>query len=193
MVGMLEWLGRQLKEQYSGEPYKGSRLLIGDISGPKGGCLYGPSGRKGHASHTSGQDADVGFLNFKAGVDSPAQFSREFNLTQNWSFIKKILKNPFACVKVIFLDRHNIHSLSKFAQKDEDWQKYSRFIRHMPGHKNHLHIRIGDGPGQPGCSPDAKPELETEDDGDLYDDLESVQENVLRPGYEIFTAVKTFS
>ena len=62
-----------------------------------------------------------------------------------------------------FLDKKNIRKLGKVVRGDEDWDRYKRFIRHIPGHKNHIHVRIGNGPGQPGCFPGANPEDETEE------------------------------
>ncbi len=170
MAAMVEWLGREVSKVFSSEVFSRVRLVLGDVSGPKGGCLIGRSGRRGHASHTNGQDADVGFLDVKRGKASSIQFVRDFDSNNNWWLLKKILKNPYACIKVIFLDRRHIRALSKYAQKDEDWEIYRRFIRHMPGHKNHFHVRIGNGPGSPGCFPGAKPELELEEDFDSIDD-----------------------
>lgn len=167
MISMIEWIGREVGQRFPSPSFSGVKLVLGDIAAPRGGCLFGRSGRRGHASHTSGQDADVGFLSAKAGVETAKKFQRSFQATDNWWMIKKIFTNPFACVKVIFLDRHHIRTLAHFAKNDKDWQEYHRFIRHMPGHKNHLHIRVGNGPGQPGCHPGARPELEEEDDSDF--------------------------
>jgi murein endopeptidase len=81
--------------------------------------------------------------------------------------VKNIFKNPYACVRVIFLDRKLISKLRKAARDDDDWSKYGRFLRHVRGHKNHFHVRVGDHPGVPGCGPDAHPELEDEEDSDV--------------------------
>ena len=166
MAAMLEWLGREIGKTYSKESQSGVKLVLGDVSGPRGGCLLGRSGRRGHASHTTGQDADIGFLKVMEGKISPIQFIRDLDPAANWWMLKKIFKNPFACIKVIFLDRGHIHRLAKFARGDADWALYGRFLRHMPGHKNHFHVRIGTGPGEPGCMPGARPELETEEEVD---------------------------
>lgn len=175
MAGLLEWLGRQVATSYNVPEYRGLRLLLGDVSAPRGGCLAGNSGRLGHASHTTGQDADVGFLTPRRGIASPSSFGRDFDAHANWWMIKKILSNPYACVKVIFLDKRLIRKLGKAAGGDADWPRLARFIRHMPGHQNHMHVRIGDSPGAPGCAPDAHPELEVEEDlGDTPDGLEEV-------------------
>jgi murein endopeptidase len=187
MAGMIEWLGRIIGRGYSAKPYQGVRLVIGDVSGPRGGSHYGPSGLRGHASHTNGQDADIGFLTVKQGQETPSQFTRQFNSAGNWWMLKQIFKNPYACIKVIFLDRRHINALAKFASKDPEWKTYKKFIRHMPSHKNHLHVRIGNGPGQPGCGPNARPELEfgedmVSDEALGYDDGTSSFDTVLPPG-----------
>lgn len=160
MVGMIEWLGRQVATEYAGADYSRTHLLIGDISAPRGGCLSGKSGAVGHLSHTNGEDADIGLLNVRKNGPSPAAFSNDFDAKANWWMIKQILKNPYACVKVIFLDKHHIKKLSKVVWKDEDWPAYRRYLRHQKGHRNHIHVRVGDHPGPPGCSPGANPELE---------------------------------
>ncbi len=173
MAGLIEWTGRQVAQEYSDPKYAGVRFLIGDIAAPRGGCLAGRSGPKGHASHTTGQDADFGFLSVRPGRESPNAFITDFDAKANWWLIKNIFKNPFACVKVIFLDKRHIRKLGKAVRGDEDWDKYKRFIRHMPSHRNHLHIRVGDGPGLPGCVADARPEDELEED---FDGMEGIEE-----------------
>jgi murein endopeptidase len=181
MVAMLEWLGRIIGKGYSETPYLGVRLVLGDVSGPRGGSHYGPTGLRGHASHTNGQDADVGFLTVKAGQESPSKFTREFNSAGNWWMLKQIFKNPYACIKVIFLDRRHINALARFAGKEPEWPTYKRFIRHMPSHKNHMHVRIGKGPGQPGCDLNSHPELEFEEDLDSSDESSVDEGKILIP------------
>jgi murein endopeptidase len=161
MVGLVEWTGRQVAKQYSEEGFEGVRLVVGDITSPRGGCLAGRNSARGHASHTNGQDADIGFLSVRRGKTSPDAFITDFDGKLNWWLIKQVFKNPYACVKVMFLDKRLIRKLGKAARGDEDWNKYWRYIRHMPSHRNHFHVRIGDGPGLPGCVPGANPEDET--------------------------------
>jgi murein endopeptidase len=163
MVGMLEWLGREIGREYSDPKYAGTHLIVGDIAAPRGGCLSGRNGPRGHASHTNGQDADIGFLTARAGRESPSVFHTDFDAKANWWLIKQILSNPYACVKVMFLDKKHIRKLGRAAHGDPDWYKYARFIRHIPYHKNHIHVRIGEGPGQPGCIAGANPEDEDEE------------------------------
>ena len=176
MVGMLEWTSREISKHYPSPEFSGVKLILGDISAPRGGPLFGLTGRRRHLSHASGQDVDIGFLSVQKGKDSPVQFSRQFETVSNWWLIQSIFKNPFACVKVLFLDRHHIRTLNKFAKKDKNWASLKRFVRHMPGHKNHMHVRIGKGPGGPGCYPGARPELELEADDEHIEKEEETQE-----------------
>lgn len=166
MAGMIEWLGHKISAQYADPDYSGLRLLIGDISTPRGGCLSGVNGVVGHASHTAGLDADIGYLTPLKGRPSPAAFHTGFDAKTNWWMIKQIFHNPFACVRVIFLDRHWISKLARVASKDPEWLLYRRFIRHIRGHRNHMHVRIGEGPGPLGCAANPKPELEQQGDDD---------------------------
>lgn len=166
MVAMLEWLGRQVKKEYQAENPK-IHLLLGDVAAPRGGCLAASGGRRGHLSHSTGQDADVGFITPMKNRPSPDVLHKNFIAKENWWFLKQIFHNPYACIKVIFLDRRDIAKLSRVAWNDPEWLVFRKFIRHVRGHNNHFHVRIGDGPGQLGCAPNANPEDEpTEDDVD---------------------------
>ena len=181
MAGMLEWVGRQVSARYRDPAFNGVHLLIGDVSAPRGGCMAGKGGRRGHRSHTSGEDADMGYLNARARISSPNTFSRVFDPQDNWWLVKKIFQNPFACVKVIFLDRRHINSLRKVAGSDPDWKTYGRYIRHIPGHRNHMHVRIGEGPGLPGC-------VQSQDEPVQIDDEDSDSVEETEAGPERWTA-----
>lgn len=165
MVGMLEWLGREIDSQYSAPEYSRVRMLVGDVSAPRGGCLSGRFGRRGHLSHMSGQDVDLGFLHAKPQQASPASFTKKFDPEANWWFVKRIFQNPFACVKLVLLDHRWIRKLEKVARDDPMWSMVKPFIKHARHHKNHFHVRIGDFPGAPGCDTPPDPFLE-EEEGD---------------------------
>jgi murein endopeptidase len=177
MIAMMEWLGREVGSQYSTPEFSGVRLLVGDISAPRGGCLSGRGGRRGHRSHTSGRDVDIGFLIAKKGVKSPGSFQRQFDAKTNWWLLKKLFSNPFVCIQSIFLDQKLIRSLSKIASIDQDWIIYRRFIRHVRGHRNHFHVRIGQHPGEAGCKEEEEiyfedeEEIEAEEGAFLYPEL----------------------
>ncbi|NDD91602.1 hypothetical protein EBZ37_05910 [bacterium] len=151
LVGALEWVGREIHREYSDPDYAGVRLNIGDLSAPRGGCISGRRGRRGHASHTNGQDADVGFLNLRVGAQELNAFSAHFDPQANLWFLKKVFANPFACVKAVFVDQRHIRKLAKVGARDEEWQRIRPYVKHIRGHKSHFHIRVGDAPGAPGC------------------------------------------
>lgn len=171
MVGMLEWVGRQVAQKYPLSEYPGAFVSVGAVSAPRGGCISGRGGRRAHASHTSGQDADLGFFNVSPGRAMASKFTREFNAESNWWFLKQVFDNPFACVKAVFLDKRLIRKLEKAAFGDAKWREVRPFIQHTRGHRNHFHIRVGDGAGGPGCKPDLEdaPDLDSdvEDDDEL--------------------------
>jgi murein endopeptidase len=167
MVAMLEWLGRKVKKQFS-EENPGIHLLIGDVSAPRGGCLASSGGRKGHKSHAAGEDADVGFVTPKAKGSSPDFFHNDLQVKPNFWFLQQVFHNPYACIKVIFLDRRQIAKLAKTEWADPDWLMMRKYIHHVRGHRNHFHIRIGDRPGQPGCAAPTDEEND-EDSGDESD------------------------
>lgn len=162
LIGMMEWVGRQIAKDFTGE-MAGTKLIVGQLSSPRGGCLTGLSGRRGHLSHTSGLDVDFAFLQSTPNRESPIGFTRTLDAAPNWWLLKKIFQNPFACVRIVFVDRRHIARMAKVARDDPEWETYRRFIRHERGHRDHFHVRVGMGPGQPGCVPGAKPELEPED------------------------------
>lgn len=146
MVQFLGWLGQRAFSEWKTE------LLVGDISAPRGGCLAGHGGRRGHFSHTSGRDVDLGFLvpQFPKG---PESFSRNFEIASNYWMIKSIFANPSACVRAVFLDHRLIAKLSSYAHKigDPEWLSLAPHVRHVRGHRNHFHVRIGDRAGPAGC------------------------------------------
>lgn len=154
MVGMIEWTGRKVNEQYSAKHYAKTNLVVADISTPRGGCIWGHTGRSSHLSHTNGHDADIGFLTPVKNQESPTALHTRFDAKANWWLIKSLFNNPYACVKNIFLDQRLIHTLAHQAGKDPAWKEYRHYIRHVKGHHNHMHIRIGDGPDAPGCPRD---------------------------------------
>lgn len=170
MVGMLEWIGRQVHMTYSPKKYPGVHLLVGDVAAPRGGNLWGHSLRMVHRSHTNGQDVDIGFLAIH-GKKSPTGFTREFDAYKNLWLIKHIFSNPYACVKIAFLDKSCISKIGAIAHHDPEWRRIRPYIIHAPGHHNHIHVRIGNGPGKPGCYlPSLNPTDLDEGDDDDDDD-----------------------
>jgi murein endopeptidase len=154
LVGMVEWVGRQIRESFPEPEYAGVKLIVGNVSAPRGGCLTGLSGKRGHFSHTSGRDADFAFFSDKPRRELASdKFNLSFDPSANWWLIKKIFANPYGCVKAVFLDKRLIRKLAKTAGREDPelWRKLSPLIQHVRGHRNHLHVRVGSGPGEPGC------------------------------------------
>ncbi|MBI3534599.1 MAG: penicillin-insensitive murein endopeptidase [Deltaproteobacteria bacterium] len=151
MIDMLDWLGREVHKEYFSEQFSDAKLVVGDISAPRGGCLSGLGGRRGHRSHTTGQDVDLGFLLVKGGKYSAGRFNQVFDAQTNWWLLKKLFQNPYACIQKIFLDRKLIQKLARFAKADPKWSDVKKIIKHVRGHRNHFHIRIGNAAGKPGC------------------------------------------
>ena len=52
----------------------------------------------------------------------------------------------------------------------EAWSKIRRYVKHMRGHRRHFHIRVGDGPGLPGCTGSSHGAGISEGDGDEVGD-----------------------
>ncbi len=150
LVAALEWLGREVAHEYSSPAKAGVHLNVADLSAPRGGCIWGRRGR-GHASHTTGQDVDIGFLNTRVGSVAENAFTTHFDPEANWWLIKKLFSNPHVCVKSVFLDKRLIRKLARSALGDEYWSKVAHRIQHVKGHRSHLHIRVGHQPGEPGC------------------------------------------
>lgn len=182
MIGMLEHVGRKVNERMGSDPnYAKVHLLVGDISAPRGGCLSGRRGRRGHLSHTNGLDVDLGYLFAKPKRASPPNFEKTFDAPLNWWLLKQVFSNPYGCIRAVFLDRKWIAKLSVAARGDSDWAIYRKYIKHQRNHRNHFHIRVGKLPGEPGCvnTPDAfdpltdEEESMVEDSGDSSESSES--------------------
>jgi len=177
LVAALEWLGREVSREFSVPEKSGVHINVGDLSAPRGGCIFGRRGGRGHASHTTGQDVDIGFLNTRVGSQPQNAFSAHFDPEANWWLLKKVFSNPHVCVKSIFVDKKWIRKMARAALGDEFWPKVAHRIQHVRGHRSHFHIRVGHFAGEPGCPkesgwindgqgvPEDEEELHLEDEG----------------------------
>ena len=77
---------------------------------------------------------------------SPDTLHKNLQPKPNWWFLKQVFHNPYACIRVVFLDHRQIARIARVAAGDPDWQVIRKFLRHVRGHQNHFHVRIGDGP-----------------------------------------------
>jgi len=138
--------------------YKGSVLLVGDLSAKSGGAL------EGHASHQSGRDADVAFfvantkgkpahlrrfLSFNAeGTSKDVAWAR-FDDARNWMLVEELLKDEHAGVRFIFVSNALRGRLLKYAaSKKVPKELVARASaalmspEHADLHDDHFHVRI---------------------------------------------------
>lgn len=174
-VMALEWMGQQINKEYFEPEFKSVRLTVADISAPQGSCISGRRGREGHVSHRRGEDVDARFFNVIPNHSNDGHFTKEFLVASNWYFLKTLVKNPYACVRSVFLDQKHIRLLEKYQKQapDSDWKKIEGILASVKGHKNHFHIRFGSHPGIPGCGEpkDTDEQLSEESAEGLDDDV----------------------
>ncbi len=161
MVALLEWLGREVRQKYPGPEYARLQLLVGDVSAPRGRGIKGKGGKRGHRSHQTGLDVDLGFLDLHENRASSQEFIPRFDVEPNWWVLKKVFSNPYACVRMILLDhgheRKIERALAAIRKKDEThpdlalWDKVKKYIKHAPRHRNHFHIRVENEPRTADC------------------------------------------
>jgi murein endopeptidase len=169
MTYLFEWLGNEIRLEYSEEEFANARLVVGDIGAPRGGCLAVSRGRRGHASHTNGQDIDIAFFNPRAMTDRQVnqvqrhrdekksldvpdevlpsrRFTTDFYVASNLWLLKKIYSsaNQFSCVRMIILDQRHQNQLDRYARSvnDQDWPNIKKYLVHQRGHFNHFHMRV---------------------------------------------------
>ena len=116
-------------------------LLVGDLSLRDGGPLGG------HKSHQSGRDADLGLRHL--GARQPAGFEaatpETLDADATWSLVAALVETGW--IERIFLDR-SLHGVLRDAARragvgaGEADRIFGDVIRHWPGHRDHLHVRI---------------------------------------------------
>ena len=135
----------------------GSVLLVGDLSAKKGGPL------KGHASHQSGRDADVGFYVKKKGLRVNSKSFRRFRSDgiakdgsrytfddrRNWLLVRFWLTDGRAGISHVFVSRGLRKRLLAFANRVPTERKYAKraakFLKQPTdsgAHDDHFHVRI---------------------------------------------------
>ncbi len=133
------------------------RITIEHISSEKGGYLYP------HKSHQSGRDVDIGFYFKKQPYDGPKRFldstKHPLDYPRTWALLRALLSpaNPAHRVQHIFLDYKTQELLVRWAKRTKKnpalikqmfqypsgRRKLTGIIRHVKGHKGHLHVRFG--------------------------------------------------
>ncbi len=130
-----------VEARYPGSP----RLVIGDLSNPKGGRL------NRHKSHQVGRDADVGFYYARGEVDTfVAARRKDLDLRRDWALVRAFLTETD--VDRIFVDRSIMSVLyAEALEEGEDraWldDVFGRagdkgVVQHVRRHKDHFHVRF---------------------------------------------------
>jgi murein endopeptidase len=130
-----------VEARYPGSP----RVVIGDISNPRGGRL------NRHRSHQAGRDADIGFYYRRGEVDTfLTARKRDLDLPRTWALCRALLTETD--VERIFVDRSLIAVLYTQAVaegEDGDWLNdvFGRsggkgIIQHERRHRDHMHVRF---------------------------------------------------
>jgi murein endopeptidase len=130
-----------VEARYPGSP----RVVIGDLSNPRGGRL------NRHKSHQAGRDADIGFFFQRGEVDSfLAPRKKDLDLPRTWALVRALVTETD--VERIFVDRSIIAVLYQHALaegEDRSWLNdiFGRtsekgIIQHERRHKDHLHVRF---------------------------------------------------
>ncbi|MCL4235811.1 MAG: penicillin-insensitive murein endopeptidase, partial [Deltaproteobacteria bacterium] len=132
-------------------------LVLGDISHRDGGPIAP------HRSHQSGRDVDLGF--YYLGKPPGRMFipatPANFDVERTWYLIETMLLTER--VQYIFIDNAVQRMLYEHVRgiyppkRLEAWFQYPRgprakaIIRHVPGHRDHIHVRFKCSEGDAGC------------------------------------------
>ncbi len=126
------------------------RVRVHDISDRDGGRM------RGHRSHQSGRDADIGY--YRRRCQGPCPFRRvrpaDMDVARQWTLLRHWLAN--GQVSAIFIDYGLQEVLYEEARRQgatrrqlHRWFQYPRgrfyplgLIRHFPKHRDHLHVRF---------------------------------------------------
>jgi len=122
-------------------------LHVGDLSREEGGYL------KGHASHQSGLDADVGFFYHGENAWYQNATAKTLDRERTWMLVRSMVTD--CAVEYVFMDREVLAWLREHASKVEGNQAWlesvfsegpSRpgILRHADGHRTHMHVRVHD-------------------------------------------------
>ncbi len=123
-------------------------VVVGDISRNGGGWL------SPHRSHRTGRDVDIGYY---ADGNRPLRWFKDLDagkmdLAKTWTLLEALLRT--GAVQYVFIDRSIQEQLYRHA-RGEGWGEDTlgtifqypagrsrTIIRHVRGHRNHLHVRF---------------------------------------------------
>jgi len=154
-IAIIRWACQRVVSMYPGTV----PLVIGDLSARRGGRL------KPHASHQSGRDADIGYFFKDNEVVKRFKDATPNNLDveKTWTFLELLLSTHR--VEFLFIDRRLQPLLYEEARargwtEEELGQLFEApvgerhkhgIIRHLKGHKHHLHVRFRCDKSDPRC------------------------------------------
>ncbi|NUP10620.1 MAG: hypothetical protein HOW73_31620 [Polyangiaceae bacterium] len=161
LVGLIDRSAKRVADKYAG-----SVLVVGDLSQKAGGQI------RGHGSHKTGRDADIGFYLLRGDKSFVASdfhiIDREgrakgvkgvrFDTARNWALVESWLSDERATVLHIFVANHLRTRLLAEAQRvrapAELIEKAAEaMVQPRPGarHDDHFHVRIRCPDGQSDC------------------------------------------
>ncbi|MEN9578677.1 MAG: hypothetical protein RJA70_1686 [Pseudomonadota bacterium] len=160
-VQSLDRVLRNWAEQYPTAP----KVLVGNLSARTGGQL------SPHKTHQSGRDVDLSYIlkwDGKGAVTWQRMSAENLDAELTWALLK--LLDKYASIEVIFIDREIQELLRDHAVKHgtirkgrlAHWLQVANDgastdaqlqpkIKHVPGHRDHLHVRFACPDGQTRC------------------------------------------
>ncbi len=144
LASFIEDLAKAMKKKHLG------LLYLGDLSQPRGGPSV-----SGHASHQSGLDADLWYLEAKRGAARSVVDERRKRPSRHWSRrvpVMLALAAQDPRVARIFVHPVIKRSLCRNSKGDRAWL---RKLRPWWGHDSHFHVRLHCPAASPSCEPQA--------------------------------------
>jgi murein endopeptidase len=144
LVSCLERGVAAVHERYPGTPV----LHVGDLSRAEGGYL------RGHRSHQSGLDADIGYYYHGESAWYLTATEKNLDRERTWALVRALVTD--CSVEYLFVDMLVLVLIREYAEQVEEDQAWvaSLFargpskpgiIRHVWGHRTHMHVRVHDG------------------------------------------------
>jgi murein endopeptidase len=122
----------QIAADYRARFGPGPRLVIGDLSRPRGGPFGREFGGLGHASHQNGRDVDIFYPRRDGLEQAPDRPSQVDRVRAQW-----LVDRAARDAERVFIGPH-VHLRRKFKR-----------VQYLPFHDDHLHLRIPQPPPVP--------------------------------------------
>ena len=137
-------------------------ILVGNLSAPRGGRL------RPHSTHQSGRDVDLGYPQLPGTEDEynwRDMSERNLDVPATWELLKILAET--GAIEVVLMDRSLQKLLYEYAKVERNvseaalgrWLEYPKrpgqaadaLVQHVPGHIDHMHVRVACPPGQTRC------------------------------------------